>query len=481
MILKASQRGGAKQLGLHLLKTEENEHVELHEIRGFVSSDLIGALKEVQAISMGTKCKQFLFSVSLNPPETESVDIDVFEDAVRRIEEKNGLTGQPRVIVFHEKEGRRHAHAVWSRIDAESMTAVNMSHFKTKLRDLSRELYLENDWKMPRGLMNSAERDPRNYTLAEYQQAKRMNENALDLKGMMQECWAVSDSRAAFQHALDERGFILAKGDRRGHVAVTPEGEALSIARYVGKRAKDIAAKLGTPDDLPSVEEAKASFAQDMVMAFNRHAEEARIRHSEEAATLEESRLAMTESHGAERQHLDGAQQERWTQETKDRQERFSTGVRGLWDRLTGQHKQTQQQNEQDAYSALQRDRQQRDTLIEDQLRDRWELQTQICEERSRQAELLLELRQDRQGYREMAPEHLEPPDIQMAEREPPQPSEPEQQSNSIVPPVRDQFEQVVSPSLQIDTPTPEDRLQFLRDGQSGTSQEMDKGHELER
>jgi hypothetical protein len=36
MILKASQRGGAKQLGLHLLRTDENEHVELHEIRGFL-------------------------------------------------------------------------------------------------------------------------------------------------------------------------------------------------------------------------------------------------------------------------------------------------------------------------------------------------------------------------------------------------------------------------------------------------------------
>jgi len=32
MILKGSQRSGAKQLGLHLLKTEENEHVELHDM-----------------------------------------------------------------------------------------------------------------------------------------------------------------------------------------------------------------------------------------------------------------------------------------------------------------------------------------------------------------------------------------------------------------------------------------------------------------
>jgi hypothetical protein len=44
MILKGSQRGGAAQLARHLLKTIENEHVELYEVRGFVSDDLPGAL-----------------------------------------------------------------------------------------------------------------------------------------------------------------------------------------------------------------------------------------------------------------------------------------------------------------------------------------------------------------------------------------------------------------------------------------------------
>lgn len=93
MILKASQRSGAKQLGLHLMKTEENEHVEVHEISGFVSDDLMGAMKEAYALSMGTKCKQHLFSVSLNPPQNESVRVEVFEQACKMIEERMGLTG----------------------------------------------------------------------------------------------------------------------------------------------------------------------------------------------------------------------------------------------------------------------------------------------------------------------------------------------------------------------------------------------------
>ncbi|MEY3233420.1 MAG: hypothetical protein RL230_691 [Pseudomonadota bacterium] len=65
MILKASQRSGAKQLDTHLLRTDENEHVELHEISGVVSETLQGAMNEAYALSKGTKCKQFCFQFRL--------------------------------------------------------------------------------------------------------------------------------------------------------------------------------------------------------------------------------------------------------------------------------------------------------------------------------------------------------------------------------------------------------------------------------
>lgn len=86
MILKASQRGGSRQLATHLLKTEENEHVDVHEIRGFMADNLDGALHEAYAMSRGTRCSKFLFSVSLNPPESEYVSTDVFENTLDRIE-----------------------------------------------------------------------------------------------------------------------------------------------------------------------------------------------------------------------------------------------------------------------------------------------------------------------------------------------------------------------------------------------------------
>lgn len=407
MILKASQRGGGKQLAQHLLRTDENEHVETHQVRGFISQDLTGALKEAHAVSLGTRCKQFLFSVSLSPPPQERVPVESFESAIERIEQRTGLEGHPRAVVFHEKEGRRHAHAVWSRIDADSMTAKNLPFFKMKLRDLSRELYLENDWKMPRGLMNSREADPRNFSLKEWQQSKRTGRDARDLKELMQECWAVSDSKAAFMQALKARGITLAKGDRRGHVAITPEGEVLSIARYTGKKTKEIEKRLGSLDTLPSVQAAKAQLAKDLSVNFLRLRREADEQKRRDLAPLDQQRAAMVQAQRAERTMLKAGQERRWAEETRARAERFEKGMKGVWGRLSGKHAQMQRQNEREAYAALARDRTQRQGVIEAQMRDRQVLQAQVKAVRDRHATLLTELRADKLAAKQI--ERAEP------------------------------------------------------------------------
>ncbi|HEY3695831.1 relaxase/mobilization nuclease domain-containing protein [Phenylobacterium sp.] len=234
MILKASQRGGGQDLAAHLMRADENEHVLVHELSGFISDDLKGAFKEADAISRGTKCRQYLFSLSLSPPEDASVAPDVFERAIDRIGERLGLDGQPRAIVFHEKEGRRHAHCVWSRIDAETMTACHLPFFKQKLIEVSRDLYLEHGWKMPRGFENAAERDPTNFNLAEWQQAKRQGIDPRWLKQTLQACWSGSDNAQAFMRSLEERGFIRPEEcgpSVEERCAYILEREALYVAR----------------------------------------------------------------------------------------------------------------------------------------------------------------------------------------------------------------------------------------------------------
>ncbi|MBL4836863.1 MAG: hypothetical protein JKY34_04730, partial [Kordiimonadaceae bacterium] len=366
------------QLGQHLLKAEENEHVEVHEVRGFMAEDVLGAMKEAQAVAAGTHCKQHVFSLSLNPPPDKNVPIADFEKALHIVEEKTGLTNQPRIVVFHEKEGRRHAHALWSRIDAEQMKAVQLSYYKTKLQEVSRELYIEHGWEMPEGLRDRKNRDPRNFTLDEYQHAKRMGKNAKDLKVATQDAWNASDSKKAFERALEERGMFLARGDKNVHVAVTYEGATVSVARYTGKKTKQVRERLGKPDNLRSVTETQAHIANFMTPTVKKYLHDHRFKMHEEMSQLMTRREAVTETNRHERTKLEQAQKTRWAAETKARADRMQSGVKGLWQKVTGKHAQIQKQNEAETFIAFERDKKQSHALRTAQMNDRQGLQTEI-------------------------------------------------------------------------------------------------------
>ncbi len=266
MILVGNQRGNCKDMADHLLKAE-NEKVIVHQIKGFMGNDLHSALKESYAISRATKCKDHMYSLSLSPPKGAEVSADQFEATINRAENRLGLTGQPRTIVFHHKRGRDgeirvHAHAVWCRIDTENMKAIHHSFDHKKLERFSHQLFRENGWEVPRGFENKAERDPLNYTHAEHQQARRLDKYADDIKRIIQNAWAASDSGDTFAAALKENGYILARGDKGRYVAVDAHGEVYAITRATGLKAKDIRARLGEADRLPSVDQATGIAAQ---------------------------------------------------------------------------------------------------------------------------------------------------------------------------------------------------------------------------
>ncbi len=261
MILVGNQRGNYKEMADHLLK-DENEQVVLHEIKGFMGESLHTALQESYAVSRATKCSKHLYSLSFNPPKNAEVSTETFEDAIERAEKRLGLIGQPRVIVFHEKRGRdgklrKHAHAVWCRIDAENGKAIHISYDHAKLNAFSRELFLENGWDLPKGYQNRADRDPLTYTHAQYQQARRTGKQADKIKQVFQDAWARSDTRDTFANALKEQGYILARGNRRGFVAVDGLGEVYAVARYVGIKTREVRSRLGELEGLPNVKQAQ--------------------------------------------------------------------------------------------------------------------------------------------------------------------------------------------------------------------------------
>jgi hypothetical protein len=378
VILKGSQRAGGLQLARHLLNDRDNDHVTVQELRGFVSDDLPAAFNEAYAISRGTKCKQFLFSLSLNPPETERVPVDVFEHAIAEIEDKLGLSNQPRAIIFHEKEGRRHAHCVWSRIDVDRMTAINLPHYKLKLRDMSRQLYLENNWKMPRGLVSSQERNPLNFTMAEWQQAKRAQRDPRTIKETFQDCWAISDARKAFASALEERGYYLAKGDRRGFVAVDWHGEIYAVSKWIGIKTKDVRSKLGDPDDLRAVEDIKRELSAKFTQKLREFADEEIAKHDHFSEAIDQKRRMLVEKQRTERASLQETHAARRTQENVVRSRRFPKGLKAVWFKLTGKYKKIQELNETEARQCDERDQMECQSLIDRQLAERRTLQHEI-------------------------------------------------------------------------------------------------------
>ncbi|MEM9205347.1 MAG: hypothetical protein AAGA88_03390 [Pseudomonadota bacterium] len=228
------------------------------------------------------------------------------------------------------------------------MKAINLSHFKRKLQDVSKGLFLDHGWVLPNGLKDKGLKNPFNFTRAEWQQAKRIGQDAKALKAMFAETWATSDNASSLQAALAERGYLLAKGDRRGVVAVDYRGEVYALSRWSGVKARDVKSRFGKEPDLPAVADVKANIASRITQQLKGYIVEVEGTFTKKSATLNLKRSQLKTRQIAERQRLREAHTSRWERETLERSARFRRGFAGLWDRFTGRHGETRRQNERE-------------------------------------------------------------------------------------------------------------------------------------
>jgi hypothetical protein len=281
MILKGNARSGGSDLATHLLNAYDNERVEFADLRGTIADDLHGAFAEYEAIASGTKAKKPLYSLSINP--SEPLTREQYFEAIDAIENKLGLTDQPRAIVFHVKEGREHCHVVWSRIDGVEMKAIHLAHDRRKLCDMAVQLAEQYGHELPEGLKawkkrEQFKKEQLEANLAENAQTKKTGVTPEQRRAEVTEAYEAADSVSAFQNALEEKGYILANGDRRAFVIVDKFGDVHSLSRYVkGVKSKQLNERLGSLDlvTLPSVEQAKAQ-AQARQKAAEERAHEQR-------------------------------------------------------------------------------------------------------------------------------------------------------------------------------------------------------------
>ena len=301
MVIKGNARGRPAALAKHLERQDTNERVTVREIRGVAADDVPGALKEMDALGAALQTDRTLYHASINVPIHEALTEAQRNRAIDRLEERLGLTGQPRVVVEHEKKGRQHTHVVWSRTDLEHMRAIRCDHnFRTHemaARELEREfghqrvqgVHVEREG--PNGeRVKRPKRTPSHEAMMQAERSGLTPENA---KAWITTLWRATDSGKAFQAALESQGWILARGDRRDFVALDLGGGVHSLARLVeGVKAKDVRARMAGVDraNLPSVADARA---QLRARAQERQAERPQPEKSEtRAAQRPESRPA---------------------------------------------------------------------------------------------------------------------------------------------------------------------------------------------
>lgn len=385
MILVGNQRGSAKSLAQHLL-SDENEHVTVHAIDGFIAQDVEGALLEAHAISKSTRCTKHLFSLSLSPPIDAVATEKDFDNAIAAVEKRLGLSNQPKVVVFHEKEGRRHAHAVWSRIDTEKLKAIKLDYYKKNLNAVAKELYLEHAWQLPNGFNNKLGRDPRNFTLEEYQQAKRHGLNAKQIKARIQHCWKISDNAVSFDAALQHEGFFLARGDKRNvHVAVDWQGEVYAITRATGEKFKAVKARLGKPDDLSTVSQIQQRIEKEKTNIYKRLQDTQKAAHQTQNAPLMARKKELVQTQRQARKEQQSAHAKRQQEEQQARQSQYKRGLQGLFHFITGRYHKQKKKHEQAYQAGVERDAAERQALIQKQLMERQKLQKQLEATRKRQ------------------------------------------------------------------------------------------------
>ena len=268
MIVKGTPTSGGQRLGDHISRTDTNERMEVKELRGVAAEDLHGALLEMEAIGSGSRTKRPFYHASINMQAGERLSDAQRFKAIDRLEAELGLTGQPRVVVVHEKkdsnlDDREHCHVVWLRVNVETMTAIRADHNFRKHEIVARELEREFGHERVQGAHVERDGQPRPERApshAEMQQAERTKIKPEAAREHITGLWRSTKTGQEFEAALEQSGWKLARGDRRDFVAIDPKGGVHSLARRIeGATLKDVRVRMADVDmkRLPSVAEGK--------------------------------------------------------------------------------------------------------------------------------------------------------------------------------------------------------------------------------
>lgn len=265
MIIKGSSRAAPSQLGRHLARADTNERVRILELQSPASSPT-EAFEDWQTLAEGTRGHKGLYHANIDPAAKYQMTEEQWFRAVDVLEEELGFKGQPRAVVMHEKHGREHIHVVWQRTDIDTMTLRNDGHNYQAHERASLRLEQEFGHELVPGKHAKRDRDAQPEMPSaeihhdEWQQAERGEFDHRARKEQVKGLFEATDNGPAFKAALEDAGYVLARGDRRDFVILDADAKVHSLGRQLpGISAKELRAFMVevNPALLSSVAEAR--------------------------------------------------------------------------------------------------------------------------------------------------------------------------------------------------------------------------------
>lgn len=269
MIIKGKSRAGPSQLARHLGRTDTNERVAVLQLDSAGTPEQ--AFRDWQTYTLATRGKLGLYHANIDPDAKYDMTPDQWMRAVDILEEELGLQGQPRAVVMHEKHGREHIHVVWARADMDAMRLRSdsnnyLAHERASLR-------MEQEFGHEHVAGKHAKRDrekqpefPRSeVSHDEWQQAERGGLGHRERKAQVTALYEASDTGPAFKAALEDAGYVLARGDKRDFVILDTDAKVHSLGRQLsGVKAADLRAFMADidPEALPGVKEARTAIRE---------------------------------------------------------------------------------------------------------------------------------------------------------------------------------------------------------------------------
>lgn len=172
----------------------------------------------------GRRLEWSVYTLSLSWHPEENPDKEHMIETGRSALKTIGLEDHQVLYVCHNDTEHQHVHMIVNRVHPETGLSQNLWASERKLsrwaeryeREYSQKIYCEDRVK------NNQDRD--------------QGQHVIYRDNLIRDAWQRSDSGRAFSAALDEQGWILARGNRRDtYVAVAPNGRQIGLRNELNK------------------------------------------------------------------------------------------------------------------------------------------------------------------------------------------------------------------------------------------------------